>query len=529
MADRPPRSRRLSRNRNRTWRVLRCLVRNAERRTQRWPIRLLVAICVLVALWQFSFFVRPGMLDSHYRNTGSTGRHWEGRFAYFYYYLNLMPVASTNPDPPMSKEGAKQFFETQGETLVQDINPTWMSGEFGKIFPHLFHAAIQGKPESTSYRPFSAFLFTTSLLALLVAFWWRGRPLLGLLLTILLGSNPFQVFEVYGNENVHGTMISIAIWMLALHAGVLTRKMIALRWLFAVAIVSGLLLATVRTGRSEPATLILSAMATYLAYSAVRWRLRLVLCGLLLVTFVGTSQAWSAYFNHKVKESAAELKRVGGHPFPFRFRIHHHFWHPVWCGLGDFDQTHGYEWDDHKGVAYAGRFYEQRVGEKMPILARGPEFSFTKLYDRSEYYDDARMYKKYPSDVDAYDDILKEKVVHDIAEDPAWYLGILARRAWRIVSDTCAIRLTTVWGAVPIPFGGLAAIAVCFLFAGTGAGLFLRLCAFTLPTCITPFVIYSGGGIHYYAIFHFFAAAAVLLVALRAVDHWRIQRKRRIA
>ena len=42
------------------------------------------------------------------------------------------------------------------------------------------------------------------MMGLYAAFWRLRKPLLGVLLVLLLGSDPFQVFEVYRNNNVLG-------------------------------------------------------------------------------------------------------------------------------------------------------------------------------------------------------------------------------------------------------------------------------------------------------------------------------------
>jgi hypothetical protein len=85
-------------------------------------------------------------------------------------------------------------------------------------------------------------------------------------------------------------------------------------------------------------------------------------------------------------------------------------WQPVWEGLGDFDRTHAFTWADSAAAA--------------TVRAAGVSSLWTP----------------------ASEAVLRQQVVQAVRADPAWYLGVLARRAATTV---------TLWRLWPwTPMGG---------------------------------------------------------------------------
>jgi len=74
----------------------------------------------------------------------------------------------------------------------------------------------------------------------------------------------------------------------------------------------------------------------------------------------------------------------------------HPFWHGVWIGLGDFDRTKGYIWDDQAAF--------------KAIVEAGGAPSTTTYYDPDN------------------EAIARTLIVNDVLSDPAWFAGILLRR-----------------------------------------------------------------------------------------------------
>lgn len=493
-----------------TSRLLIASVKSASRPTAgHRHLLLLFGVLVAIFLWQQSFANVSARLDSRYANKASVGVHHEGRFAYFLYYLNLFPVATTITNPPLSLDGAKDIVLRQPATLVQDLTYTWLSGDYGKVFPHLYDAWLKGAPWNVSMTPFNRMLFTLSLCTLFLSLWTVGRPQLGLLLVVLLGSNPFQLFEVHAHDNVHGLTISTAIIVLAAHIPVFRRAWRPHIYYWLLPVMTGVFVATIRMIRSEPAPIILAAMIAYLAAFPWSWKRRFLTVGLLGVAFLGSSLGWSKYFSGKFEESKSYLKQHGGHPFPGQLRLHHHFWHPIWCGLGDFDHKYGYVWSDKAALRYATPILEQEYKINVPV------YDVEQRYPADEYFDEARVYKKLPFHIAEYDEVARRKVLRDIASDPVWYINIIAKRIWRVLDVTTPVRIS--WGTWRrrLPMHGAGMVLLALLLLVLKEGFLLRLLLFTLPTCITAVLIYSGDGTSYYGIYHLIGSAILVLIMWR--------------
>ena len=476
-----------------------------------------------ILVWQlvFSAVVLFGTtaLDTRYRNTASVGAIHEGRFAYFLAYKGLFPVATTMPTPPPGRAGADWVIQNHPETLVQDLTYTWLSGDYGKVIPHLFDAWLKGVPLNTTMIPFNRMLFTVSLWSLFAAFWYLRRPFMGSVMVVLLGSNPFQLFHVHANDNVIGLPITTAILILALHLPWLTVTLPRARYTWALPIVTGVVLGCIRTIRSEPAPIILAALGTYLTLHGWPWRRKLALAALLILAFVGTGSTWRSLFLRKHAEARAFLASVGGNPFPGPPRLYHHFWHPVWCGLGDFDTKHGYKWSDKVALVYATPILEKKYGIKVPI------YDVEGKYGPEEYFDARRVYKRLPFHLDEYDIVARDKVLHDIAGDPVWYAGILAKRAWRVVNELTPVRIAFGTMHCRLPMHGLVALVLLLACAVSRQWFLSKLIVFTMPTLTTAMIVYSGDGVSYYGIYHIVAAGILVGLVFGIIRHVVRQRR----
>ena len=152
-----------------------------------------------------------------------------------------------------------------------------------------------------------------------VAFWTAGQPILGAILVLLLGSNPFQVSEgLRAQQAYFGWVITTGVAMLALNLVFLGDRRPSLAALALVPIASGLLLATVRQIRTEPVMVGVSVVLAYLTARALSLRLRAVLVGLLVGSFFLGSAAWTSYFDAKFREAYLKVRAAGGHPYDGR-------------------------------------------------------------------------------------------------------------------------------------------------------------------------------------------------------------------
>jgi hypothetical protein len=509
----------------------------------------LLAGIVAIVAWQMSFTRLDTKLDRSYVMGAASGMHNDQMFMYFFWYANLFPVASTLQYIPcdyrctpkqesqgageMSKEAADRVITQQPQTLVMDVSWTWYAGDRGKIFLYWLDTWLKGAPWKPSVKPFHRLSFIAALAALFASFWWIRRPWMGALAVVLLGSNPFQLWEVHGNDNVFGWSITTAILILAIHLPLLVDKRWSPRALLLWPIATGIILGTIRTFRSEPMPIILAVLLTYAQVgiaidgkARAVWLRRAALVVLFFATFSFTDKTWTRYFNAKNDQARTFLTRVGGHPFPGPMRMYHHFWHPVWCGLGDFDTTKGYKWDDFSALAYAKPILVNQYHEYVP------SGSFAAPRTPEEWWDDGGFYKRLPYDIPHYNDIIRDKVVGDIKSDPMWYARIIAKRVERVLTEPTPVRITWNKDWITLPgeslFSGKAFVPLLFLCLFTRARLFAKILVFTLPTCVTAIIVFSGRGIAWYGIFHIFTVTVLgaLLIEL-ARRAWAFYLRRR--
>lgn len=520
----------------RIWRTIRYVLLKAT--APRGPRRKLVLFASILAIiaWQWGFAFHDAKIDNKYKMSAASGMHNDAYFVYYFWYTGLFPVSSTTAYKPcdykcaptqesmapaaLTHEAAEALMKTQPGTLVQDSSWTWYAGDRGKIFLYMMDTWLKGAPWKPSVKPFHRFSFIVALCALFFAFWRTRRPLLGGLCVVFLGSNPFQIYEVNANDNVFGWSITTAILLLAIHLPLLTSKRVDPRWAFAWPIGTAVLMSTIRTFRSEPMPMLAGAL---LAYAFTRftgqrskretWVRRSALVASFFVVFFAGSQVWTRYFLHKAAEASAVLTKIGGHPYPGNIRMYHHFWHPVWCGLGDFDKKYGYVWDDTRALAYAKPILENELHQYVP----SPTF-FGTAKNLDEFWDADGFYKKLPYDIPNYNEIIRDKVLADIRKDPKWYLEILYKRAERILTEATPVRLSTRSGFWDVPLLSCKLYLPLLLLAVLArARLAAKLLVFTLPTVTTAMIVYCDRGIPWYGIFHLLMAAILVAVGIEAL------------
>ena len=84
-----------------------------------------------------------------------------------------------------------------------------------------------------------------------------------------------------------------------------------------------------------------------------------------------------AYFDSKWEEAENYIIENEGYVYTGGKIPSHKFWHPVFCGLGDFGTDKGYVWDDKVAYRYALPILEQRLHQKL---------HYSDRYHLDEYY-----------------------------------------------------------------------------------------------------------------------------------------------
>lgn len=454
---------------------------------------------VLILLWQADFAAHPGMIENKFASNAATGMRYEGRFFYFLYYLGLYPIASLDPYTDYSEAGARFLIEHHGDRLVQDMDITFRSGDRGRILLYYPDALMKGSARDPSLRPMNRIVFVIALCGLFFSFWHIGLPLLGALSVLILGSDPLQLYAVHVQENIHCWTITTAILLLALHLPLLRQRPPGRYLPWIAAMVTGFMIASIRNIRSEPVPLILSAVMVYLTLVSTSRRVRWSLVALLFVCYGAAASAWNIWLEGKFERAQEVLRQNGGHPFPGPYVRYHDVWHPLWCGLGDFDSTYGYTWDDDSAVAYA-----------TPILAR----RYGVHVRDDAWWDTEKIYPLYTWEFPHYQEVVRDKVLHDITHDPLWYVGILFQRIIRLQSVLTPPRIQIESRHMDIPLqGGILLVPLLLALAAMRCWMGVKLFIFPLACSLTSIIVYSGHYTTYYAIYHLMITAWLLSVA----------------
>src|SRR6185369_10966310 len=263
-------------------------------------------------------------------------------FFYFFYHLGLFPVGSGDvPKLGPTAQDAIAYVRDHGRRFQMDFDATTNTprfGDYGKLFLFYPDVWVRHDPAHPSTRGFNELLFITALVAIVWAFWFEGRAALGVWIVILVGSNPFQIFETYTRANVFSIPISTTLLALAVHLGYLSGRRTVDRWAWPIAVASGVVLATLRDVRTEAAVIAVSLLATYLWIRRASWVRRGLLVLAFVAAFLGTARAWDGFWRHKFVEAEQMVARAGGQVFRGAREMHHVLWHAVYCGLGDYGQ-----------------------------------------------------------------------------------------------------------------------------------------------------------------------------------------------
>ena len=399
-----------------------------------------------------------------------------------------MPACKADPGyTKFDREAAKRVLAEKGDTLSMDTAQTIRAGDMGRVLLYLPYALWRGDTRDPRLAPTHAVAFTLALGALYAAFWWVRDPVLGAAAVALLGSNPYQLYEVHFRENVFGWAITAGVLALALSLPLLQRRAVRRAWALPLAI--GVILGTIRQIRPEPGAIVVSAGLACLLAARVSWPRRAALAAVLVASFLGTSAAWQGYFDRKFDEATRVVSAAGGRVYHGPRDRYHAFWHPLWCGLGDFGQKHGYEWRDKAAAHYAAPI----VQERYRALGREPNWSY--LFWDPVYYE-----------------VLADKVRSRHHARP----GLVPRspraahRAGLHLDDSRATRRRS--RRLDLPWNGLLTVPLLLGLAATRSWHLLKLAAFPLGTSLPAVLVFSGTypGQTYMGWFHVIAASLVL-------------------
>lgn len=488
-----------------------------------WPkLALCVAGLVALVVWQLALFRVPW--TETYPFKASSGISDQDKFVYFLYYANAFPVASTKNglnyefsytkanslsqanSLDYSTAGAQRVLREQGSTLVMEWGHTLRSGQLLSTYLYLPDAWRLGSPQFAEIRITHAALFLAGLVAVYLMSWWVGVPVFGAAFVLLVGSNPFQLYEAYRHENIFSWPITSLCLMLALALPLLVAKRVSLWYAVAAAIMAGLFVATAGQIRPEPVMLLGGMVLAIAGARSLTWRARLLTVVLLMATTELGLVAWDRYFDRKFEQATHIVTTAGGHVLSGTPH-YHAFWHAIWGGLGDFDTTHGYLYSDSAALTYAQPVLKARYGQDLPWWwgVKGKE-EHERTAD--DYLDADRVYYRIPFRTPHYEEVMRDKVLGDIQHDPFWFGGIVVHRMVRLLTETTRPQITLSSAfAWPLPFSAWLVLLLTLAAAALRRWTDLKVLAFSFAVSIPVVLVHSGHGMTNYSVFHLCALA----------------------
>lgn len=378
---------------------------------------------------------------------GGGGHHLEAfrRFLLFKVHTGEFPVASLDTSPPEEPQAFAVWLEQNGHSLVMEIYEAYRMGDVGKIYLLQFDHWLRGNISDASYKPANFVFFLVALLAFFVGLWLQGQRVFAAIVTFLVGSSYFQIFSAYREDNIFSWPISTLLLAVGLNAPFLfgRRHQNSWKaWLFC-AVLTGILFATVRQIRPSPEVLTGSFALIFLLGAGAK-PMRFFLPAALILSYLGTATVWAWHFDRSFSSAKNFVGARGGHVYSGSANRHHFFWHPFFCGLGDYGTEKGYRWDDFNAFAYALPKLRERTGNPDLWSDFSPGDSLDR-YFMKEAYDEAGVYRRKLEDVPGYEDVLREKIISDVKSDPMWAMSVIGQRGLSLFTTTNDVQVWTPW------------------------------------------------------------------------------------
>ncbi len=451
-------------------------------------------VLAVITLYSLSFFIKFNRVQSRQDASGFE-HHYASHFFYFYWYTGYFPLATLDTSLVYSKEAAQNQIDEHGRDLIMEYQHWSRLGEHARIFCYLPDAFFRQSAEAPSIRLFNAIFFLLGLLIVYRGFYFVQKPLLGLLLVIMTLCTPYFHFELFRKENIFALQHCVFFIVLGLLLPLLCGKGSGRQhW---VALIAAVVMPGFCSEIRNEISVVMICLVLMVMLAKYRLRMKFVFLATAIILFATTKVLIRQYFEHEYQQTEKLVRAKQGHVYTGKRISGHKFWHPVFCGLGDFDRKYGYAWNDTVAYRHA-----------MPILTgqyRLPLGYSGKLHT-DNFYDTAKLYYIKFDELPQYETIMKQKVLGDIRRDPGWYLQILLKRIIRIATHT-----------LPLPGLGFLLLPVLIYLWRFRRWQEVKLLIVSLPLSATAFIIYSGKGSTYNAVFGYILIAVVVVLLLEHV------------
>lgn len=467
----------------------------------------------LICLWQTAYYLFGIELSPDYRRADATGfnHYWGQHFVYFYHYKDLFPLATVDSTKEYSHEGATKSLINRPKDLRMEWGHWARFGESARIWLYMPHIWLTGDIE----KPEIIIANTLILILALVSIWLSilniGRPLLGIFLVLAMGFSPFILYETYHNNNIFGTLASISVILFSLHVSLFEKR--KFRWsMLVIPVLSGIIVGFMHQVRAEILAMTLSPLVVYATSGTLmRWK-KVVFSGVFLLTLFLSSKSIRSYFDVTLDKTIEIVEQVGGTPFLGGRTMVHPFWHPMYCGLGDYDKKYGLVLHDTAVYNFALPILRQQSGLKLKYPGKTP-------YEMDEFYDTRELYYKKVETIPGFEDIVRTRFLELVASDPGWYIVILSKRTIDFLFNLSPMGVS-ISEVVEVPYSGWISLLLLSSMLIAKQEFWVKYLLFTYPLGSSVILVYSAYNNSYQSIFHFFGFALVLYYLLYLLIDW---------
>jgi len=312
--------------------------------------------------------------------------------------------------------------------------------DVGIVFLTVLSAFIRGKFYPITISFVNLIFYIISFILFFLSFIRVKRYFLAFILPILSMYHP-DIFKTVYLENISVYPLLALILITAIYVPILFNKKLQKKEYWLRIIVSILLLNFFILIRGLAFPIILSIFLSILLYNPLKvkfykyFKYNLIRSIGVLAIFFITNEGIIFTINKCQYYSAKKLNLpLKKEDIKGRFRSHP-FVHSIWCGLGDFGQDKGYQWNDRVAYAYAmSQDSVLKSGLQNPFEKQryGTVFRKERTLGLIDYpYSDVFF------DVKRYNSVLLDKIKTDIKSDPIWYLRILIKRFIKVMTNNC--------------------------------------------------------------------------------------------
>lgn len=425
--------------------------------------RFLIIALFLIFIQQLAIMTLRPQFDPDQKNNAVCGLacEYNERFreaAFFFYHFGEFPVFPETPMTEFNKDKILNDVKEGKNVLLNESGISYRVGDHGKVFlyfPDLLFSN-EGKGAAPSLRLFAIILFNLSLILLFFNLYFAGYRYFALALTLVISNSEAILFQVYNENNIF--WLGPCAFMVGVSMLCVANRMKKSAWYFPVLLgaVFGFFSAVIREFRAEP---FFVALLIWLLVAGLKvpFRNKLKFFGAGALTFVLLNFGFGIYWDYKLAQAKVFVSKNGGYEMPAKATIqkYHEFWHPIWCGLGDFDTKYGFEWNDF--AAYGKIIPEMK--EKYGISVDWPGGKFL-----NQYWDYEKKYPVKIGEYPEYHEIAKRQVLDSISRDPVWYLTILGKRLIQIGKDVTDISFEMAgYRVIAFSFNGILLIVLLVL------------------------------------------------------------------